>query len=205
MRNFVILGLTGPSGSGKSTFCAYLKNVGFDVIDADVVSKQALQRGSSCVFQLANAFGSDLILPNGEIDRALLAKRAFFSRENTQLLNDITHPWVFLRCFKMIKELVNNGSNLIVFDAPVLFESNGDIMCDFIASVITDRQTRLERIMKRDNITVEQAKQRFNAQQSDSFYIERSDFVIDGAKNENYLIEMALKIKSKALSLKGGD
>lgn len=204
MRNFVILGLTGPSGSGKSTFCKYLKECGFVCIDADAISKQALSAGSSCVLQLKAVFGDD-IAPNGEVDRKLLASRAFASKENTQLLNDITHPWVFLRTLKIIKHFVESGEKLIVFDAPVLFESNSDIMCDIIVSVIADRQTRLERIMKRDNISSQQANQRFNAQHSDSFYASKSDFVVDGAGNAEYLKQKAVEIKKVSLSLKGGD
>lgn len=205
MRNYVILGLTGPSGSGKSTFCKCLKECGFVCIDADAISKQALSAGSSCVFQLKAAFGEDIADSDGEVNRKLLASRAFSSKENTQLLNDITHPWVFLRSLKLIKSLVEGGKKLIVFDAPVLFESNSDVMCDMIASVIADRQTRLERIMKRDNISLELAQKRFNAQHSDSYYTSRSDFVIDGAGDEEYLRRKALEIKSASASLKGGD
>lgn len=204
MRDFVILGLTGPSGSGKSTFCRYLTDTGFACVDADAIAKQALMPGSSCVFQLKAVFGDDVADENGAVNRTLLAARAFSSKQSTQALNDITHPWVFLRSLKLIKQLAKEGRRLIVFDAPVLFESNSDVMCDLIASVITDRQTRLERIMKRDNITPELANKRFDAQQSDSFYTSKSDFVIDGAGNEEYLRNIALEIKNKALAMKGG-
>ncbi|MCQ4023162.1 MULTISPECIES: dephospho-CoA kinase [unclassified Ruminococcus] len=204
MRSFVILGLTGPSGSGKSTFCKHLTDCGFALVDADAIAKQALMPGSSCVFQLKAVFGDDIADSDGVVNRSLLASRAFSSKQRTQALNDITHPWVFLRSLKLIKQLVENGERLIVFDAPVLFESNSDVMCDLIASVITDRETRLKRIMKRDNITQELANKRFDAQQSDSFYISKSDFVIDGAGDVEYLKNMALEIKHKSLSLKGG-
>ena len=207
MRDFVILGLPGPSGSGKSTFCKYLKDCGFACVDADAIARQALKLGSSCVFQLKAAFGDDIADSCGNVNRSLLASRAFSSKEGTQLLNDITHPWVFLRSLKLIKQLAENGERLIVFDAPVLFESNSDVMCDFIASVIADRQTRLERIMKRDNISEELACRRFDAQQQDSFYISKSDFIVDGAGDEAYLKKTALEIKetlNKSLSLKGG-
>ena len=137
--------------------------------------------------------------------RYLLASRAFSSRENTQLLNDITHPWIFLRSLKIIKEKINEGERLFVFDAPVLFESNSDVMCDLVACVTADRETRISRIINRDKITREAAQRRLSAQHSDSFYTSQSDFVVNGTGDMEYLSSMALMIKRKALSLKGGD
>lgn len=204
MRNFVILGLTGPSGSGKSTFCKYLTDCGFACVDADEIARQALMPGSGCVFQLKAVFGDDIADSDGVVNRSLLASRAFSSKQGTRALNDITHPWVFLRALKQIKQLAEQGERLIVFDAPVLFESNSDVMCDMIASVIADRQKRLKRIMSRDNISEELANKRFAAQQSDEFYISKSDFIINGAGDEPYLKQTALEIKEKLLLLKGG-
>lgn len=205
MRNFVILGLTGPTGAGKSTFCTHLVQNGFFLIDADKLAREALLPGSSCVSQLRLVFGEDIQGQDGQINRGLLASRAFSSSENTQLLNDITHPWIFLRSLKLIKEKINEGERLFVFDAPVLFESNSDLMCDLIACVMVDRETRLSRIMSRDKISREAAQLRLSAQHSDSFYTSQSDFIIDGMGDEEYLSDMALMIKRRALSLKGGD
>lgn len=205
MRDYIILGLTGPSGSGKSTFCKYLTDCGFACVDADLISKQALEAGSGCVFQLKSVFGDDIVYSNGEVNRQLLASRAFSSKENTQLLNDITHPWVFLRSLKIIKEMLADGKQFIVFDAPVLFESNSDIICDIIASVIADKQIRFERIIKRDKVSPELAQKRFSAQLPDDFYISRSDFVIDGTGDEQYLKDKAFEIMNTAIIKKGGD
>lgn len=205
MRNFVILGLTGPTGAGKSTFCTHLVQSGFFPIDADKLAREALLPGSSCVSQLKLVFGEDIQGQDGQINRGLLASRAFSSRENTQLLNDITHPWIFLRSLKLMKEKISEGERLFVFDAPVLFESNSDLMCDLVACVMADRETRISRIMNRDKISRESAQLRLSAQHSDSFYTSQSDFVIDGTGDGEYLSNMALMIKRKALSLKGGD
>lgn len=205
MRNFVILGLTGPTGAGKSTFCAHLVDNGFFLIDADKLAREALLPGSSCVSQLKLVFGEDIVGENGQLNRGLLASRAFSSRENTQLLNDITHPWIFLRSLKIIKEKINEGERLFVFDAPLLFESNSDVMCDLVACVTADRETRISRIINRDKITREAAQRRLSAQHSDSFYTSQSDFVVNGTGDMEYLSSMALMIKRKALSLKGGD
>lgn len=204
MRDFSILGLTGPSGSGKSNFCEYLINCGFVCIDADSISRQILKPGSTCLLQLKSAFGDDISDKNGFADRKLLAQIAFSSSKNTELLNNITHPWILFESLKIIKGHLDNGEKLIVFDAPLLFESNMDIFCDMTASVIADRQLRLERIIKRDNISTELAEKRFNAQHDDKYYISKSDFVIDGAGNNQYLKKTAADIKNALLLQKGG-
>ena len=204
MRDFTVVGITGPSGSGKSTFVKYLLKLGFVCIDADVLARQVLCTDKECAIALKTAFGDDIILKSGEINRGLLAKRAFNSPSATKRLNDITHPRIFLKVFALIKKYISEGKRLIVFDAPVLFESNGDIICDFTVSVLADRDTRLERIMKRDNISSKLALERFSAQHDDDYYISRSDFVVDGTGSEEYLTETAKIIRDKSIGRAGG-
>lgn len=182
MRDFKIIGLTGPTGAGKSTVSQVLHENGWVVIDADRLSREAVTPGSSCVMQLCGAFGEDIRTPDGGIDRAKLAKRAFSSAEKTALLNSIVHPWVFLRTLALVNIYRERKIRHIVFDAPLLFESNADVMCDYIISVVAPEQIRLQRIIARDNLTEKQARLRLSAQHDDNFYIRRSDRVIDGAQ-----------------------
>lgn len=182
MRSYTILGLTGPTGSGKSTAADFFKEQGFVVIDADALARNAVSKGSVCLKQLSYVFGEDIIGSNGELDRRLLAKRAFLSEENTQMLNDITHPNIFLQAMRLCREYIDSGRNRIVFDAPVLFESNSDIMCDYIVSVVAPKEIRIERIAKRDGLDVHSIEDRINAQKDNSYYISRSDFIIDGSQ-----------------------
>ena len=109
-----------------------------------------------------------------------------------------------MQTLKMIKEYVSQGERLIVFDAPVLFESGIDVICDIIVSVIADRETRLERIIKRDKISRELAAERFSVQQSDDFYTSRSDFVVDGTGDKKYQMKIAEMIKDKTIRKGGG-
>ncbi len=204
MRNYTLVGLTGPSGSGKSTFVKSLLECGFALIDADKLAREALAPPSPCVEQLKIVFGDDILRADGEINRPLLAKRAFSSDENVLKLNEITHPRIFMQTLKMIKEYVSRGENLIVFDAPVLLESGIDVICDIIVSVIADRETRLERIIKRDNISRELAAERFSVQQSDDFYTSHSDFVVDGKGDKKYQMKIAEMIKDRSIRKDGG-
>ena len=153
---------------------------GFAVINADEAARGIMRAGSVCVSMLAAAFGSDILDKNGEIDRRQLAKRAFADKKSTQMLNDITHPQIFLKTLKLCREHIDAGRNKIVFDAPVLFESNSDIMCDAVVSVLAPKQVRIERLMSRDGLPREDIERRISAQQTDDFYISRSDHIING-------------------------
>lgn len=181
MRDFTVIGLTGPTGAGKSTVSSFFKKKGFVIIDADLLARQALQPKSSCLRQVCGVFGNDILNSDGTLNRQELAARAFASKEKTQLLNDITHPWIFLRVLKICRDNIDKGNRQIIFDAPVLFESNSDIMCDAVISVVAPREIRLERLKKRDSLTDEQLEKRMSAQHDDEFYTSKSDFVIDGS------------------------
>ena len=99
------------------------------------------------------------------------------------MLNNITHPHIFLLSLKRCREYINDGMNKIVFDAPVLFESNSDLMCDAVVSVIAPKEVRMERLKKRDNIDEKTVEERINAQHDDYYYTEKSDYVIDGSNS----------------------
>ena len=182
MRNYLIAGLTGPTGSGKSTVSWEFEKAGFAVINADLVAREIMQPDSVCLKQLALVFGDDIILPDGSADRRLIALRAFSSPENTAILNDITHPQIFLRTLKRCREFINSGKSRILFDAPVLFESNFDLMCDVVISVIAAQEVRLKRLIERDGITEQEVRRRMSAQKSNDFYTLRSDHVINGGQ-----------------------
>ena len=192
MRDFVIIGLTGPTGSGKSTVSEFFKESGYVIINADEIARKALAPGGGCLKQVCGVFGEDILNDDGTLDRQKLAERAFSSKENTRMLNDITHPWIFLQVLRICRENIDSGKNKFVFDAPVLFESNSDIMCDCVVSVTAPVGVRLERLKKRDGLSEEQLKKRMSAQYDDEFYIRKSDFVIDGSLTFD---EIKVKVK----------
>lgn len=182
MRNYTIIGLTGPTGSGKSTVSRFFREEGFEIINADELAREVVSKGSVCLKQLSLVFGGDIIDENGELDRRLLASRAFSSKENTSMLNDITHPHIFLLSLKRCREYIDSGRTKIVFDAPVLYESNSDLMCDAVVCVVAPKEVRIERLKQRDSIDDKSIEERINAQHNDDFYTSKADYVIDGSQ-----------------------
>lgn len=171
----MIIGLTGQTGAGKSTVCEYLKRMSVCIIDCDKVSREVTEKGSPLLSRLSEAFGNDIILSDGSLDRRLLASRAFCSTDKTELLNKITHPEI-LNAIKL-KIAASNCKNIVI-DAPTLFESGADKLCDRIIAVLCDENKRKDRIVARDNLTGQQADTRLSAAKSNEFFIERADAVI---------------------------
>ena len=190
----IVVGLTGQTGAGKSTVAGYLEELGCGVINADAVAREAVKSGSECLKKLAGAFGEDVINEDGSCNRRLLAKRAFSSRENTELLNSLTHPWIIARTKEYIDSLCHKGYDMIIFDAPQLFESGGDAFCDSVISVTAPESLRKQRIMDRDGISAEAAGERMNAQHPEEYYVSRSDYLIDGSAAPEEVRRSAEKI-----------
>jgi len=167
-----IIGLTGPTGSGKSVAAFIAKGMKIRVIDCDKVARTAVKKGSDGLKALTDVFGMCILNKDGTLNRKDLARRAFASKENTELLNKTIFPYITELVNKQIK------GKLVLLDAPTLFESGINSICDVTVAVLSDRETRLERIMARDNISKEFALLRINAGKPDEFYRKRADYII---------------------------
>ena len=190
MKRIKIVGLTGQSGAGKSTVSAYFAKNGMCVINADEIVKNLYTPDSVCLKAVSGVFGQDIILSDGNIDRPLLAKRAFSSKENTHLLNSIVHPFVTYEFMQIAKQAQTDGKSVVIYDAPQLFESGADALCAKIVCVTAPYEVRLERIMKRDGISRELAEKRISAQHSEEFFAQHSDFtVINDGRNTDEQIK----------------
>ena len=175
MKRVRLIGLTGQSGAGKSTAAKVFEQNGFTVINADELVKKVYEPNSPCLFAVSSRFGRDVINTDGTLNRVLLAQRAFSSIENTAALNEIVHPFVLSEMLSELKDV----EDIAVFDAPQLFESGIDAVCDVIVSVVADEDVRLKRITLRDGITEAQARDRINAQHSEEFFKTNSDYIIE--------------------------
>ena len=196
MSKAFVLGLTGPTGSGKSAVAKVFCDMGYKLVDADKIARDIVSVGSPVIDKLAERFGNDIVLPDGNIDRKLLASRAFSSNENTKALNDITHPAIVESVRKNIDDFVQQGFKKIIYDAPLLFESGTDKLCDKVLSVVADKDTRIERLKRRDNLSCEEINKRISAQHEDDFYTDKSDFVIKNNSAFDALVDDTKQVYS---------
>ena len=180
----LIIGITGESGSGKSTVCERLREKGFVIIDADKIARSITEKGSPVLGKLAEAFGNDIIKDDGSLDRRLLASRAFSDYESKNRLDSITHPEIVFLCEKKASDETKNGNNVII-DAPLLFTSGLWKICRKTVKVYAPEDVRLERILKRDNITKEEALLRFSKQTAESEASESADVIINNYEPYN--------------------
>ncbi len=166
-----VIGLTGPTGAGKSSVTDIAKNLGFKVIDCDALSRVAVEKGSTGLLALKDAFGDEIITAYGTLDRARLAKIAFKTKENTQLLNKTLLPHIT----KLVMAQID--APYVLLDAPTLFESGMQDICKKTVAVLAPVEIRLDRIIERDGITADAARLRINAGKPDEFYIKKADKV----------------------------
>ncbi len=192
-----VIGLTGQSGAGKTTVSRVFSQNGFAVIDADIISREVTEKGQPCLTELSEAFGSDIINSDGTLNRKRLGSIVFSDREKLRQLNGIIYPYIIYRIISRIDELSEEGRELILLDAPTLFEANADDLCDLIISVTADESIRMSRIIARDNITPEAAKKRFESQYSEHFFVNHSDFVIINNKTPDVLAAKAEEVAGK--------
>lgn len=177
-----VLGLTGQTGAGKSDAASVAAQNGFFVIDCDKTAHRVMNE-EKVKAKLCKVFGSDILSDDNLLDRKRLAAKAFSSPDNTELLNKTVLPFIV----EEINNLINSSnSQYILLDAPTLFESGADSLCDVTVGIIADESVRYSRIVKRDNLTEDQAKSRISAGKPNDFYKQKCDYIIEnnGEKQE---------------------
>ena len=194
-----VVGLTGPTGSGKGYISRIFEKHSAFIVDTDLLV-HSLYRGGRCAEQIGDAFGADRVLSkDGSVNRLALGEIVFNNRECMAHLQAIVYRHLSELTDKILAEKENSGTEIAVIDAPMLFEATFDKKCDFILSVVAERTLRIDRIMKRDNISLESAELRIKNQMSEKEYIERSDFVIYNNGDKVDLEREVLEIIEKVL------
>ncbi len=179
----IIIGLTGPTGSGKSSASAVAEKFGLKVIDCDKTARKATEKGTEGLKALTKAFGSEILNQDASLNRKALAALAFKNRESTELLNKTILPYIV----ELVKSEALGQDTLL--DAPTLFESGINEICDKTIAVLADREIRLKRITARDNLTLNEAKTRINAGKHEWFYKENADYIIYNNGEEKAFIQ----------------
>ena len=178
-----IIGLTGGTGSGKGFVASYLKNNGAYIIDADEIAHRIILKGEAAYKEIVEFFGEGILDEEGNIIRKELGKIVFSDGEKLKVLNSCTHKYIGLTVLEEVKkaEAEPDKYKFIVYDAPLLLDTDFINSCDEVWSVFADAETRCARIMERDNITKEDAEKRISSQKPWSVYEAASDVVIDNS------------------------
>lgn len=152
-----VLGLTGGTGAGKSKISDYLEKKGAIIIDADKLSREITKENGVALPEIDKAFPG--VISGGILDRKALGEIVFSDSKKLSILNEITHKYIK----KLTEEEIEKSRGLIVLDAPLLYEAGEDKLCHKVIFVTAKDDIRLERIMKRDNLSVNEAKKRIEA------------------------------------------
>ncbi|CAE6015941.1 unnamed protein product [Arabidopsis arenosa] len=174
-----IVGLTGGIASGKSTVSNLFKASGIPVVDADVVARDVLKKGSGGWKRVVAAFGEEILLPSREVDRPKLGQIVFSSDCKRQLLNKLMAPYISSGIFWEILKQWASGAKVIVVDIPLLFEVKMDRWTKPIVVVWVSQETQLKRLMERDGLSEEDARNRVMAQMPLDSKRSKADVVID--------------------------
>jgi len=190
----LVIGLTGPTGAGKSIVSELFASFGLPILDADQIYHALLVPPSACLDELVARFGTQILHPDGTLDRRALSGIVFDSSEALADLNEIAHRHVMKAIRSDLEALRLKGIPAAVLDAPQLFEAHAERDCNIIVSVLSDPELRTERIMRRDGIDENAAKKRMAAQYSDVFFRAHSDYVIENNAAPDRLRPLVYKI-----------
>ncbi len=178
----LVIGLCGASGSGKGYVSSAFGKHGIECIDTDkVYSTKIVAIGSPCLVELCDFFGTDILNSDGSLNKSILSGKVFEGEnasEHLKALNNITHRYIRQDVEKTIAESKEKGVKAIIIDAPVLFESGFDSLCDVTICVTAPTQIKLSRILERDGISYQRAKARLDSQLTDNKLRELCDFEI---------------------------
>ncbi len=194
-----IIALTGRSGSGKSSVANYYKSKGFTVIDCDEAAKKTTEKGSQCLNKLAQEFGTDILDKNGNLRRQELANRAFATAENAKRLINITHPAIVQIILDDSASAEAHGEKMVFVDGAVIIGAMFESYCDDIIVVSANEREQISRIIMRDGISKEAARERLSAQMSDERLRESADYIIENNSTAENLEKQAQSVLERLL------
>lgn len=183
-----IIGLTGGIGSGKTTVSEYLKTKGLPVIDADKVAREIVEPGMRATRAIESEFGFDVINSDGTLNRKKLGNLVFSDAEKLSLLNEIMHKEINAIIKNRILELENKNEKVVFIDAPLLFETGLDSLTQETWVIDTPEDLRIQRIMSRDLIGIDEIKARISSQMDQKAKNAKATIIIDNSTGMEELL-----------------
>jgi len=172
-----LIGLTGGIAAGKSTVARRLVELGAIEIDADLLARQAVERGSLGLRKIVETWGAELLTEDGELDRAALAKIVFANEDERSKLEHIVHP----RVRALAKEALARQAkgSIVIYSVPLLVEANVELPFDLVITVEAPEEEQIRRMVQSRGMTAEQAVARIKAQASPAQRANRADIILN--------------------------
>ena len=193
----IIIGLTGGIASGKSTVSKELARLGIPIHDADLVSREAVAKGSAGLKQIVEAFGSEYLTTEGELNRPKMAALVFNDKEAIAKLNKIVHAFVSESQEKFLAS--HRDEKIVVLDVPLLIETGMYKIVDKIWLVSVSKEEQIKRAMLRDNCSREEVLARINKQMSLEEKSQYADLIIDNSGTKEETLDFVRKELQKLL------
>ena len=191
----ITIGLTGGIASGKSTVSAELRRQGVPIFDADQNARDAVAKGSRGLALVAEAFGSEYLTADGELNRPKVSELVFHDKDALKTLEGILHKIVWENAESFLQAQREQGAKLAVLDVPLLIETGWHQQVDKVWLVAVSRQQQIERAMLRSGMTEAEVVARINAQMSLEEKQKYADVVLDNSGSlEQTLAQVQLEL-----------
>ncbi len=199
----MIVGLTGGIVGGKSTVASMFKDLGAKIVDADKLGHSVILPHRPAWKKIIRLFGKDILRNDLTIDRGRLGKIVFTNQTLLKKLNEITHP----EMIKLIKKEINlarnkthNQEKILIIDAALIYEAKIDRLMDKIIVVYIDEDEQIKRIIKRNNLSKEEALQRIKSQMPMKEKVKMADYMVDNSNSLDETKKQVEKIWKKLVS-----
>jgi dephospho-CoA kinase len=190
-----LIGLTGGIATGKTTVADYLATAyNLPILDADIYARNAVSSGSSVLAQIAQRYNKEILLPDGNLNRAKLGDIIFNQPEERNWVENVIHPYIRNYFYQ---EITKSSAPILVLVIPLLFEADLENLVSEIWVVSCSAEQQQERLIQRNNLSSEQAVARINSQLPISEKVARADVILDNSSSlESLLQQVDLVMKS---------
>ena len=200
-RKFLLVGLTGGIATGKSMVSALLRQLGCEIIDADLLAREVVEPGRPAWTTIVAEFGQDVVTGDGALDRKRLGAIVFANPERRRRLEAITHPAIRERFQARLDELAEHGfTGIVVFDAAVMIESGNYKNMDRLVVVVTDEPTQMARLRGRDGTDDTEGRRKIASQMPLAEKAKLADYVIDNSGDRQATAEQVRRVFAALMS-----
>lgn len=193
-----IIGIAGGIGSGKTAASDYFQSLGLSVVDADVCARKPVAKGQPALSAIAAHFGSEILLENGELNRAKLREIIFSDPNEKTWLEQLLHPLI---AQELQQQLQNASGPYVILASPLLVESGQYQLCDRVLVIDVPEDVQMQRVQARDNNDIEQIKRIMKTQATREQRLAKADDVVVNDQTLEQLHQALAKLHQQYLTM----